>query len=180
MLAAEYISNLTRAWINVDQVKLEMCIDKIYSALTSGRLVLTAGNGGSASTASHFVNDWAKGLREKTNSPIQAICLSDNIATITALANDLSYEQIYANQLENYVGLKPILICISGSGNSANILNAAKQAKKLGIEVVGLIGFDGGKLIDLCTTYFHCDINDMQIVEDMHLSFGHMVLRRFQ
>ena len=180
MLAAESISNLTRAWINVDQVKLEMCIDKIYSALTSGRLVLTAGNGGSASTASHFVNDWAKGLRERTNSPIRAICLSDNTATLTALANDVSYDQIFASQLENYVGLKPILICISGSGNSANILNAAKQAKTLGIEVVGLIGFDGGKLTELCTTYFHCDINDMQIVEDIHLSFGHMVLRRFQ
>ena len=180
MLAAEYISKLTRAWLNVDQVKLELCIDRIYRALINGQLVLTAGNGGSASTASHFVNDWAKGLREKTNSPMRAICLSDNIATITALANDVSYDQIYANQLENYMGLKPILICISGSGNSTNILSAAVQAKKLGIEVVGLIGFDGGKLIELSTSYFHCDINDMQIVEDMHLSFGHMVLRRFQ
>ena len=72
MLAAEYISKLTLAWINVDQVKLELCIDRIYRALINGQLVLTAGNGGSASTASHFVNDWAKGLRERTNSPIRA------------------------------------------------------------------------------------------------------------
>jgi D-sedoheptulose 7-phosphate isomerase len=109
---------------------------------------------------------------------VRAICLSDNIPTITAIANDLSYDQIFSFQIENYAGISPTLICISGSGNSANVVGAAIRARELGMDVIGLVGFDGGKLSAVCTQIFHCKIEDMQIIEDMHLSFGHMVLKR--
>jgi D-sedoheptulose 7-phosphate isomerase len=177
-LALDYVSEIIGSWEKVDQKELNAVVEHTYSRLIQGELVLVAGNGGSSSTASHFVNDWTKGLRIKANLPVRALSLSDNVSTLTALANDYSYKEIFSFQLENYVGIATTLICISGSGNSKNILAAAKRARELNMTVIGLIGFDGGELKSLCDLVFHCKVNDMQIVEDMHLSFGHMVLRR--
>ena len=177
MFPNEYVQSLQKAWSMVNVDELASCVKEVHETLLRGELVLIAGNGGSASTASHFVNDWSKGLSSEVELPIRAISLSDNVSLITAVGNDASYDEIFSFQLENYLGLATLLICISGSGNSRNILSAALKAKQLGMKVIGLVGFDGGNLLPMCSQSFHCKVDDMQIVEDMHLSFGHMVLR---
>ena len=177
MTVNRYLNDLMVAWQSVDTVELNEAVTHVYRALINGEIVLIAGNGGSAATASHFVNDWTKGISQNIQLPIRAISLADNTPTLSAIANDISYDEIFSRQITNYGGLASTLICISGSGNSVNLLKAAELARSLGMKVIGLLGYDGGALKSLCNLSFHCEINDMQIVEDMHLTFGHMVLR---
>ncbi len=165
------------AWSKVDIPKLEEAVSKVQETLYSGGKVFVVGNGGSSSTASHFTSDWVKGNREANGIVGKVFCLSDNIPLLTAIGNDFGYEQIFAYQLRSFASTSDLLVCISGSGQSSNIVNACKEAKLLGISVVALTGFDGGETLKLADFSFHCPIEDMQIVEDMHVSFGHMVIR---
>lgn len=158
-------------------------IDETMNALLEcydrGGNVYTCGNGGSASTASHMVCDFGKGTCYDLEKKFHFICLNDNVPTIMAIANDDSYENIFAYQLKDRLTSNDILLAISGSGNSRNIIKAVEYAKEVGAKVVGMTGYSGGKLMGLADYRLHCPIDDMQITEDVHLIFNHMMMKIF-
>ena len=177
MFIQDYLGKLVDSWSLVDQIKIGEAVQEVQDCLKSGSQVFVIGNGGSSSTASHFVADWVKGNREINGIVGKAFCLSDSTPLTTAIGNDMDYDQIFSYQLRSYAKASDLLVCVTGSGNSRNIINACIQAKSLGMKVVALTGFDGGETLRIADFSFHCPVEDMQIVEDMHMSFGHMVIR---
>ena len=136
-------------------------------------------NGGSAATASHFQNDFNKGVSEHIDKKFRFLCLNDNIATIMAVANDIGYEEVFRFQLQGKIKKGDILMAISGSGNSPNVINAVEYGKKQGCKVVGLTGYSGGRLKELSDISLHVPINSMQITEDVHMIFNHLMMSVF-
>jgi len=134
------------------------------------------GNGGSAMTAAHFQNDFNKGLSENLEKKFNFLCLNDNIATVMAIANDLGYENIFEYQLKGKLKQNDLVIAISGSGNSANVIKAIEYAKQQGIKTIGVTGYDGGKLAKIADISFNVPINDMQIAEDVHMILDHLMM----
>lgn len=149
-------------------------LSKLISAtIKSGNTILTIGNGGSYSTASHLVCDLGKGVAGASKLPVRSICLNDNVATNSAWANDLSYDLALRRQLESFGRKQDILIVFSGSGNSENINEALRGARELGIKSIAFLGFDGGKSKELADHTFVVDSYDMQVVENLHLLLAH-------
>ena len=145
------------------------------TAETSGRVYIF-GNGGSAATASHFQNDFNKGLSENLEKKFDFRCLSDNVATITAIANDIGYDEIYREQLKGRLKEGDVVFAISGSGNSANIINAVRYALDKKIPVIGLTGYDGGELAKICDVSVHVPVMSMQMAEDIHMIMDHLMM----
>ena len=143
--------------------------------------IFVIGNGGSAATAAHMVNDFGVGLRSKGLLNLNISSLVDNIPTVTAVSNDVSYDDIFTMQLDGLIGSDDILIAISCSGNSKNIINAVRYAKKTGSTVISLTGFDGGELRCLSDIQFHVDTEDGKygLVEDIHMIFDHILYSYF-
>lgn len=139
------------------------------------RTIFIMGNGGSASTASHFVGDLSKGTIVEGRSRFKAIALTDNIPNMLAWANDSSYEDIFVEQLKNLMEPGDIVIGISGSGNSMNVIKAIDYANKNGGITVGFSGYDGGKLKKYAKENIHVPSSSMQRVEDMHLIIEHLL-----
>ena len=162
---------------SMDFAELEAAVQAIKAAYDRGGTIYTFGNGGSAATASHMVCDFNKGISESLDKKFNVICLNDNTSIIMAIANDRSYDDIFYAQLENKLQAKDLVIAISGSGNSMNIIKAVQYAKTCGCKVVGMTGYSGGKLKELADYHMHVPIDDMQIAEDLHLSFNHMMYR---
>ena len=175
-----YLNQILDSFRSIDIFEANESVAKVIKQLMGSDKILVAGNGGSSAIASHFVTDWSKGVREVTQHYPSVLCLSDNIPLISALANDVSYDQIFAFQIENIMTNRDILVLISGSGNSKNIIQAANAAKKIGGKIVALTGFDGGELIKIANYNFHVETSDMQVVEDCFSIFGHSVLRKIQ
>lgn len=148
----------------------------LFEAWQNDFSVFVAGNGGSAATANHFVVDWSKGLYERTGKAMLAVSLVTNLALMTAISNDNSFEAVFSTQIEHLMRGKCCIVIISGSGNSKNVINLAEFANSNNIPSLSLTGFDGGKLAKLTSINVHVSSNDMQIVEDVHSSFGHFVL----
>lgn len=155
-------------------------INKVMNVLESARLeerrIFTCGNGGSAATASHYCGDFNKGISENLDIKYKFECLSDNIPTMMAVANDIGYEEIFRESLKNKFQKGDILIGISGTGNSINVINAMEYAKKTGGIVIAIVGYDGGKMKQLADYSIHADINDMQISEDIHMILDHLMM----
>ncbi len=147
----------------------------LLRAYTEGRKIFLFGNGGSASLASHFACDLGKGatLCGEHTRHFRVIALTDNIPLITAWANDLSYDEIFARQLRNLIEARDVAFAISGSGNSANVVKALSYAKDAGAQCVGLTGFGGGKMKTLCSACLVVPSDNMQLIEDVHLSVTH-------
>lgn len=139
------------------------------------------GNGGSASTASHIVNDLGIGLSKNNNMHFNIESLSDNSSVCTAISNDLGYENIFHEQIKNRLKKNDIIMAISCSGNSTNIIKAVKYANKMGNKVIGLTGFNGGKLKKLSNLNFHVEtrIGEYGLVEDLHIIFNHIISSYF-
>lgn len=158
-------------------------INKVMNVIAAARqreaTIYTMGNGGSAATASHFVCDFNKGISSEACKRFNLICLSDNTPIVTAIANDISYDDIFVLQLKEIQKKDDLIIAISGSGNSKNIIKAVEYAKEIGAEVVGLTGYSGGKLKELADYSMHVPVDDMQITEDIHMIFDHMMMRIF-
>ena len=158
-------------------------INSLMNELESARIrnatIYIMGNGGSASTASHMVNDFNKGLSEHIKQPFRFVCLNDNIATIMAIANDISYDAIFEFQLRGKLTKDDIVIGISGSGNSANVLKAIDMAKSVGAITVGITGYDGGKLAKIVDLSLNVPAMSMQITEDVHMIFDHLMMAVF-
>lgn len=155
----------------------DRAIPLIHNAIMEEKLIFTIGNGGSSSTSSHLATDLSKGLSLKLNRKVKTLSLNDNNSLMTAISNDISFSNIFEFQLKNFSKPGDLLIAISGSGNSENILNAVRYAKKNKLLVIGLVGFDGGQLKNIVDLLIHVKINDMQIVEDIHAIFGHFILQ---
>ena len=172
-----YISNYNDTLSKINVHEILNCIEIIHNAWKNENQIFVCGNGGSALTASHFVTDWNKSIFLETGKSFKGVCLTDNIGILTAYANDISYNEIYIEQLKNLMRKGDVLICISGSGNSKNVLLAANYAKSVYCKTIGLTGFDGGKLKNIVDHSYHVPINDMQIAEDFHLMFGHIVMQ---
>jgi|LakMenEpi03Aug12_release.lakeMendotaPanAssembly.Ray.scaffolds.fasta_scaffold73359_5 D-sedoheptulose 7-phosphate isomerase len=172
-----YIRALSQAIEVLDSEKFDQILSAVKQCQNLGSNVYIIGNGGSASLAEHFATDWCKGVSEKSAKKCKAISLVSNNSLITALSNDFSYEQIFAKQLMYLANEKDLLFSISGSGNSKNILQAVKQAKKLGMVTVGISGFGGGFLANEVDHALVVDSSDMQIVEDVFSAIGHAIFK---
>jgi D-sedoheptulose 7-phosphate isomerase len=178
METTNYFELLIKAAHNAPCHSIDDAIDLLSETIENGKNIYVCGNGGSAKTASHFVTDWSKMRWVNKKEKLKAFCLSDNIGMLTAYANDLSYEEIFAEPLKNYAETGDLLVVLSGSGNSQNVVNAINAAKDLGLKTIGLSGFLGGEVKKLVDISVHFEVNDMQIVEDLHLSFGHIAMKR--
>ena len=159
--------------LNIDEIN--KAIQAIWAAYEREATIYIFGNGGSAATASHFVCDFNKGISEKKDKKFKFVCLSDNVPQMMAIANDFSYDDIFRYPLVNRLKTSDLVIGISGSGNSKNVVRAVEYAKEIGTPVVGITGYHGGKLKELAD--YHMDVmeDDMQISEDLHMIFDHMM-----
>ncbi len=159
--------------LNIDEI--HAAIQAIWEAYEREATIYIFGNGGSAATASHFVCDFNKGISENKDKKFNFVCLSDNVPQMMAIANDISYDEIFRFPLVNKLKPTDLVIAISGSGNSKNVIRAVEYAKEIGTTVVGITGFHGGKLKELAD--YHMDVmeDDMQISEDIHMIFDHMM-----
>jgi D-sedoheptulose 7-phosphate isomerase len=147
-LAADYLQAFEKLLHRVDLDALERIVDLLRAARERAGTIYVAGNGGSAATASHWVNDLGKATKCGGRRPMRVMSLSDNISWLTALANDEGYERVFSGQMENFAQPGDVLIVISASGNSPNLLRAVELARARGVVTIGMLGFDGGALKD--------------------------------
>lgn len=175
----EYLELERSILSQIDVSAINAVMNELDSARKRNATIFIFGNGGSASTASHFVNDFNKGISEHLEQPFRFVCLNDNIATIMAIANDISYDAVFEFQLRGKVTKDDLVIGISGSGNSSNVLKAVELAKSAGALTVGLTGFDGGKLAQLADLSLHVPVMSMQVTEDVHMVFNHLIMAVF-
>lgn len=175
---AYYLKDVTRliAELPVDQLK--GLVDRLLAAYDEGRQVFLLGNGGSASTCSHMVNDFQKCIYLAGGRTFKCMSLTDNVALITAWANDTAYENVFAEQLRPWVQPGDLVICVSGSGNSPNVLKAAELAREAGAYTVGLAGYAGGKLLPLVDESLVVPCDNMQRIEDVHMVVLHLLFWR--
>lgn len=171
----DYLQDLQRILSGVDVDQVAQVIALIGLARDLGKQIFAIGNGGSASTASHFVNDLGKGASVGRDRRFKVIPLTDNVEWMTALANDLSYDDVFVEQLKNHAVAGDVLLAISGSGNSENILRAVRYANEVGCHTVGFTGFGGGKLKDLVDLAIVVDAHHMGRVEDLHIVLQHLI-----
>lgn len=169
-----YFSELATALSNIDRKSLEAMIGTLMEAYENESTVYICGNGGSAATASHIVCDFNKGVSIHHSKKFHFVCLNDNIATMMAISNDICYEDVFLVQAQGCVREGDILIGVSGSGNSENVIRVANYFKSLGNKVIGLTGYSGGKLKDISDVSVHVPIMDMQKAEDAHMSILHL------
>ena len=150
----------------------------IKNLIKNNQKIFVAGNGGSAAIASHYVNDFSKGANKDWSNNFnryKAICLSSNLSYMTAISNDAHYDEVFMQQLVNLASPKDILMLISSSGNSKNIIKAAEYGKDIGMIVIGITGFDGGKLKKIANYSAHMDYKSYEVCEDIHSVFGHFL-----
>ena len=174
---SNYLSAHQQLAKQLDTDAIQRGIEMIKAAFERGNKVITCGNGGSASTASHYITDWNKMVNIATGKKFRGVSLCDNIGLITAYGNDLSYADVFAGQIDALMDEGDLLVAVSGSGNSPNVLKAIEAARRVGGAVLGVVGYDGGKMLALCDHSVHIPSFDMQLCEDVHLMFGHMVMK---
>ncbi|MCX7181034.1 MAG: SIS domain-containing protein [Proteobacteria bacterium] len=154
------------------------CLAKdMRAAWAAGQQVFLCGNGGSAGNALHLANDFIYGVAKRTGGGIRALALSANSAVMTCLANDVGYDRIYCEQLAVQGREGDLLIALSGSGNSPNIVSVLERARTMNIKSYAILGYSGGRSKELADVAIHFPVDDMQIAEDMQLIVGHMLLQ---
>lgn len=173
-----YLDSEIDAIRKLDLDQLSLALNAILDARDRGGTIYTLGNGGSAATASHMVCDFAKGATEELGGrKFLFECLCDNTPIVMAIANDIGYDDVFVFQLEKKLRPEDLVIAISGSGNSENVIRAAEYARQVGAPVIGITGYSGGRLRELADYRMHVEIDDMQIAEDIHMIFDHMMMR---
>jgi len=171
----EYLSGLHAVLDEVDAEAVSRLIDILWAAYRGGRRIFIIGNGGSAATASHMMCDLVKGCAVEGRPPVRAVSLTDNAAVLTAVGNDIAYEKVFTVQLEAFLEAGDVLVAITASGNSPNILDAVRFAADRGATTVGLIGFGGGQLKDLVDADVTVASRNYGHVEDVHCVLGHLI-----
>ena len=180
--ASDYLSHLRTVLEAIDLTSLQIWSDAIYEAWEKEQSVYIIGNGGSGTTASHMAEDLGKStlreedLRDESKRRLKVLSLTDNTGWLLAVGNDLGYDQVFVQQLMNYGQAGDLLIAISGSGNSPNVLEAGDWANRHDLKTFALTGFDGGKLRTLGQTGLHVPLDDMGMVQSVHLCLFHWVL----
>ena len=172
----DYLAEVTKASQDVDLSRVDALVDLLAETYQSDGAVFVIGNGGSASNAAHLAQDLSKGaIPYLEGTRFRVLSLVDNVAFMTAIANDIGYERVFELQLPQFAKSGDVLIAISGSGNSPNIIAAAEYAKANGIKLVGVTGFDGGKLKGMSDFSVHVPCNNMCMSEAVHSILFHMV-----
>jgi D-sedoheptulose 7-phosphate isomerase len=174
----EYLKRVCNEIERLDERELQALADAIYQRYQKGRFVFIVGNGGSGANASHLCEDLGKSTVQdfENQKRLKVLSLTDNTPYILAWANDTSYERVFVEQLKNFAEPGDLLIAISGSGNSPNVLRAVEWAKAHGVESFAVTGYDGGKLKQIADRSLHCRLDDMGMVESLHLVAFHYVL----
>ena len=173
---SEYFDRLKRTIDIISKEDISKLINLLITAKEQGKTVFIMGNGGSASTASHFSCDFNKGISFGQEKMFKFICLNDNIPTMMAYANDLGWDEIFIGPLKNFLQKGDLVIGISGSGNSNNVFKALEYANSNGAFTIGLTGYSGGKIKQICQHNIHIPIDDMQITEDLHMVLDHCIM----
>ncbi len=168
-----YFQRLRDAVASVPFDQVDAVGELLYRAYLNDKQVFVMGNGGSAATASHFASDLSKNTVVPGRKRFRAICLNDNLPVITALANDLGYDTIFVEQMRNLVRPGDVVIVVTGSGNSPNIIEALKYARSCSATAIGFLGFDGGSAKPMLDAYIHVECHDYGLVEDIHYALGH-------
>jgi D-sedoheptulose 7-phosphate isomerase len=172
-----YLEELSATIRKLPLPAIDRLVRVFFEAYQSGRTIFLFGNGGSAALASHMACDLGKGTAPAAGRRLRAVALTDNVALITAWANDARYEAIFAEQLENLLHPGDVACAISASGNSPNIIAALSYARQAGAATAGITGFQGGKMKSLCEACVVVPSDNMQIIEDLHVSISHAVFR---
>jgi len=174
---ADYANRLNTAMQATDWSGVTRLAQELRECWTSGRQVFICGNGGSAGNAIHLANDFLYGISKVRGSGLRVHALPANSSVLTCLANDEGYDEIFSLQLAVQARANDVLIVLSGSGNSPNILKALEQAKKMGLRSYAILGYTGGRAKAMADVAIHYELDDMQISEDMQLIVGHMVMQ---
>jgi len=176
----EYLNGLIQTARQYLPKAVVIILEELTRVENAGRKIFLCGNGGSGANALHIENDISIGIQKISGFKLSVETLGANLAVSTALANDYSYDEIFARQLALKAKAGDLLIAYSGSGNSANILTVLKEAKKMGVRSCAVLGFDGGEALKIADVPIHFPINDMQIAEDLQLILGHLILKQFE
>jgi D-sedoheptulose 7-phosphate isomerase len=177
---ADYLERLSESLKDIPPDAVSELGEILYRAYHMGSAVFIVGNGGSASTASHMAADLAKNTIGPHMTRFRVLSLNDNVSLLTALANDDGYENVFREQLVNLIRPGDVLIAISASGNSANVVRAIQYAKSRNAQTVGLLGFDGGRALDLVDHAIHVHSRDYGVIEDAHLVLNHILVEYFR
>ena len=177
---SDYVNLEMRTLEQFDQRAAAEVLSAILRAYEAEGTIYVCGNGGSASTASHMANDFNKGISEYVQKKFRFNSLTDNVATMLSIANDISYDEMFRFQLQGRLRKDDLVIGISGSGNSMNVVNALTYAKEQGVQTVAVCGYGGGKIKEIADVVFHVNINNMQVVEDVHLILNHLLMNVLQ
>ena len=182
LTVSQYLERTSAEFAGIELAAVERLAAEIHSAYEEGRFVFLCGNGGSGSTSSHICEDLAKSTLERADfadpsrKRLKVLSLTDNTSAILAWANDEGFETVFVEQLKNLASADDMLIAISGSGNSPNVLRAVEWANTARLRTWGITGFDGGKLRDIAQESLHISLSDMGLVESMHLLLFHWIL----
>ena len=172
-----YTGKLVRMVEAIDPAAIKAIVEAIEKTLVTKSRIYVLGNGGSSATASHMVNDLGVGLRRRGIINFDVLSLADNSPVLTAIGNDIGYENIFHMQMLGLLRAEDVVIAISCSGNSPNIVKAVEYAKECGCTIVGVTGFDGGRLLELSDIRFHVDapVGEYGLVEDVHMILDHII-----
>ncbi|HTE19854.1 MAG TPA: SIS domain-containing protein [Armatimonadota bacterium] len=175
-----YLGDVTRLVGQLPVAQLSGLVERLLAAYKDGRQVFLVGNGGSAATCSHMATDFQKCIYLAGGKPFRCMALTDSVPLITAWANDTAYEHVFAEQLRTWVQPGDLVFCVSGSGNSPNVLQAARLGRELGAYTVGLTGYEGGKLAPMVDESLVVPSDNMQRIEDAHMIILHVLFWRMQ
>jgi D-sedoheptulose 7-phosphate isomerase len=170
-----YAAALKAALDSVPESALDRLVARLSEAANQRSQIFSIGNGGSSAIAEHLCCDWSKGTFSSGHPPISSHSLTSNNAVYSAIANDFGFDQVFAGQLQLFASAGDLLIAVSSSGNSHNIIAAADKAHELGLEVIGLTGFSGGRLKDVADIPIHIAVDNYGIVEDAHQALIHVI-----
>ena len=170
-----YKTELLKALDQIDLERVNQAIQWFREARAAGRQIFVCGNGGSASTASHFACDMVKGASYNRPARFRILALTDSLPTLTAYSNDVSYDAVFAEQLKNFAQPGDLVMAISGSGNSPNVLRAIEYANSIGCRTIALTGRDGGQLGPLAQLNLQVSVPHMGRIEDAHMVICHMI-----
>jgi len=176
--ASVYLARLADVLSRLDVEQIDNGLRLIENAWKKGRQIICFGNGGSALTALHYINDWNKSIYLSTGIPFRGRSLCDNIGLIMAYSNDICYEDVFVEQLKNVMQEEDLVIAISGSGNSKNVIRAVEYANGNHAITLGICGYDGGRLKEVAQYCVWANVHDMQLCEDVAHVFGHIVMQR--
>jgi len=178
MQAKQYIELVKSTLDALDAKALESLVDAFHSTYEKGGNIYTMGNGGSGASASHAAGDFLKGASYGLDKRFRMICLNDNLPSMMAIANDIGWESIFVEPLKNFLSSNDLVIGISGSGNSKNVVNAIEYANEQGATTVAMSGFKGGKISQIATIDVHAPVMDMEVTEDVHMVIFNIVKKQ--